>query len=152
MPRKRIKRIHINMHIIKANAKNGTEEPAITIKVGKENIKCMEVTILGNSKLVYSTDNSVCKSDEPGTGVCRAPSDQKVRLHLDRKGGGKIVSIVKGLTEPPDVLNTIAKELKKGCGVGGSVKKGKILIQGNKRRTIQNILLKKGYDVKLSGG
>ena len=54
MPRKRIKRIHINMHIIKANAKNGTEEPAITIKVGKENIKCMEVTILGNSKLVYS--------------------------------------------------------------------------------------------------
>ena len=54
MPRKRIKRIHINMHIVRDNAKNGTSDPAITIKVGKENIKCMEVAILGNSKLVYS--------------------------------------------------------------------------------------------------
>ena len=107
---------------------------------------------MSNSKLVYSTDDSVCTSDEPGMGVCRDPSDQKVRLHLDRKGGGKIVSIVKGLTEPPDVLNTIAKELKKGCGAGGTVKNGEILIQGNKRVAIQNILLKKGYDVKLSGG
>ena len=54
MTRKRIKRIHINMHIVRDNAKNGTSDPAITIKVGKENIKCMEVTILGNSTLVYS--------------------------------------------------------------------------------------------------
>ena len=54
MARNRIKRIHINMHIIRDNAKNGTEDPARTIKVGKEKIKCMELTILGNSKLVYS--------------------------------------------------------------------------------------------------
>ena len=115
-------------------------------------ILCLKYSTMSNSKLVYSTDDSVCTSDEHGTGIRRDPSDQKVRLHLDRKGGGKIVSIVKGLTEPPDTLNTIAKELKKGCGVGGSVKRGEILIQGNKRETIQNILLKKGYDVKLSGG
>ena len=70
----------------------------------------LKYSTMSNSKLVYSTDDSVCTSDEPGMGVCRDPSDQKVRLHLDRKGGGKIVSIVKGLTEPPDVLNTIAKE------------------------------------------
>ena len=107
---------------------------------------------MSNSKLVYSTDDSICISDEHGVDIRRNPSEQKVRLHLDRKGGGKIVSIVKGLTEPPNTLNTIAKELKKGCGVGGSVKRGEILIQGNKRETIQNILLKKGYDVKLSGG
>jgi len=107
---------------------------------------------MSNSKLIYSTDDSICTSDEHGTVIRRDPSDQKVRLHLDRRGGGKVVSIVKGLTEPLDTLNTIAKELKKGCGVGGSVKKGEILIQGNKRGIIQNILLKKGYDVKLSGG
>jgi len=107
---------------------------------------------MSNSKLIYSTDDSIRTSDEHGTVIRRDPSDQKVRLHLDRRGGGKVVSIVKGLTEPLDTLNTIAKELKKGCGVGGSVKKGEILIQGNKRGIIQNILLKKGYDVKLSGG
>ena len=107
---------------------------------------------MSNSKLVYSTDESVTISDDHSTVNRCSPSEQKVRLHLDRKGGGKVVSIVKGLTEPLDILNIIAKELKKGCGVGGSVKKGEILIQGNKRETIQNILLKKGYDVKLSGG
>tara|TARA_R100000306_G_scaffold59704_1_gene58995 strand:+ start:507 stop:722 length:216 start_codon:yes stop_codon:yes gene_type:complete len=42
------------MHIVRSNAQNGTEDPAITIKVGRKNIKCMEVSILGNSKLVYS--------------------------------------------------------------------------------------------------
>ena len=112
----------------------------------------LKYSTMSNSKLVYSTDDSICTSHEHGTDNRRDPSDQKVRLHLDRRGGGKVVSIVKGLIEPPDTLNTIAKELKKGCGVGGSVKKGEILIQGNKRGTIQNILSKKGYDVKLSGG
>ena len=111
----------------------------------------LKYSTMSNSKLVYSTDDSLCTSDDGNVIRCD-PSDQKVRLHLDRRGGGKVVSIVKGLTEPPDTLNTIAKELKKRCGVGGSVKKGEILIQGNKRRIIQNILLKKGYDVKLSGG
>ena len=112
----------------------------------------LKYSTMSNSKLVYSTDDSICTSDEHGEVIRRDPSDQKVRLHLDRRGGGKVVSIVKGLTEPLDTLNTIAKELKKGCGVGGSVKKGEILIQGNKRETIQKILLNKGYDVKLSGG
>ena len=67
---------------------------------------------MSNSKLVYSTDESVTTSDDHSTGNRCSPSEQKVRLHLDRKGGGKVVSIVKGLTEPLDILNIIAKELK----------------------------------------
>jgi hypothetical protein len=50
------KRIHVNQHIIKRNGKTGEREPPLTCKTYKENIKCTEVEILGNCKVVYSPD------------------------------------------------------------------------------------------------
>ena len=105
-----------------------------------------------NSKLIYSTDQGISLKNETEISPILDPSQQQIRLHLDRKGGGKVVSVVRGLQETIDVLMVIAKELKSGCGVGGSVKNGEILIQGNKRGKIQQLLIKKGYSVKLSGG
>ena len=105
-----------------------------------------------NSKIIYSTDHGVSLKNETEIRPIVDPSHQQVRLHLDRKGGGKVVSVVRGLQETIDDLMVIAKELKRGCGVGGSVKNGEILIQGNKREKIQKLLIKKGYSVKLSGG
>jgi len=107
---------------------------------------------MANSKLIYSTDQGISLKNETEMMPIIDPSKQQVRLHLDRKGGGKVVSVVRGLQETIDVLMVIAKELKRGCGVGGSVKNGEILIQGNKREKIQKLLIKKGYSVKLSGG
>jgi hypothetical protein len=51
-----MKRIHINQHIIKRNAKTGNREPVITIKEGRTNTYAHSVEILGPSKLVYSPD------------------------------------------------------------------------------------------------
>tara|TARA_Y100001968_G_C19306116_1_gene691705 strand:+ start:57 stop:383 length:327 start_codon:yes stop_codon:yes gene_type:complete len=105
------------------------------------------------SSIVYSTETLI-KSDfdkEP-TIVAVGVSDQKVRLHLDRKGGGKVITVVKGLADKKENLIQLAKELKKKCGVGGSFKNNEILIQGNKREIIKDILTNKGYNVKLSGG
>lgn len=48
-----IKRIHINQHVIKANTKNGTDDPAITVKTSKDNFYAKEVEILGPSKIIY---------------------------------------------------------------------------------------------------
>ena len=48
------KRIHINMHKIRANKKKGTSDPVITVKTSKENIYGSDVTILGESRVVYS--------------------------------------------------------------------------------------------------
>ena len=48
------KKIHINQHIIRSNKKNGTNDPAITVKTSKSNTYASEVEILGKSKLVYS--------------------------------------------------------------------------------------------------
>lgn len=48
--------IHVNQHVIKANAKNGTNDPVLTVKTYKSNEYCHEVEILGPSKVIYSPD------------------------------------------------------------------------------------------------
>ena len=65
------------------------------------------------------------------------------------KGG--IVTVIRGMIHEDEVLVNLTKELKE-MWIGGSFKENKILIQGNKREIIKEILSKKGYDVKLSGG
>ena len=107
---------------------------------------------MSNSRIVYSTDNGSCRDDELTDIHHPKPSKQKVRLHLDRRGGGKIVTIIKGLVHEDEIMVNLTKELKKRCGVGGSFKDNRILIQGNKRDLVKEILSKKGYDVKFSGG
>ena len=51
-----IKRIHINQHVIRANKKNGTSDPCITVKTYKENHYAHSVEIEGPSSVVYSPD------------------------------------------------------------------------------------------------
>ena len=51
--KKKKKYIHVNQHVIRANKKNNTKDPVITIKQGKSNIYCHEVNILGPSRVVY---------------------------------------------------------------------------------------------------
>jgi len=48
--------IHVNQHVIKANRKNGVENPVLTIKTYKDNIYAHEVEVLGPSKIIYSPD------------------------------------------------------------------------------------------------
>ena len=78
--------------------------------------------------------------------------NQDLRVHLDRRGGGKIVTIVRGYEGHKQDLNALGKLLRKKCGVGGAVKNNEILIQGNVREKVLKFLNDKGYTVKLSGG
>jgi len=105
-----------------------------------------------NHSFIYSTDPDFSDSAEKVKVQYSKPNEQHIRIHLDRKGGGKIVSVIKGLKISSIELKTLAKELKTKCGVGGTVKDGDILIQGNHREKIQHILIQKGFNVKLSGG
>lgn len=50
------KRIHVNQHHIRSNAKGGEQKPVLTVKTYRENIKCNRVKIKGDSEVVYSPD------------------------------------------------------------------------------------------------
>lgn len=105
-----------------------------------------------NHRLIYTTEK-IDKEISVKTKVQPSSTFPKyVYLHLDRKGGGKVVTVIKGLSIKNDKMLALSKELKKRCGSGGSVKDNNILIQGNKREGIKKILLNKGFHVKLSGG
>lgn len=50
-------RIHVNQHIIKANRRNGTDDPVLTIKTSKGNTYARSVLINGPSEVIYAPDN-----------------------------------------------------------------------------------------------
>ena len=75
-----------------------------------------------------------------------APAQQKLRVWRDTKGrGGKVATIVRGFVGSTEDLQDLGRLLKQACGVGGSVKDGEIIIQGDHRDRITTLLVQKGY-------
>lgn len=102
---------------------------------------------------VYSTNPDFKYGEEENAqGDSPAPSGQQLKVYLDRLGGGKLLSRVSGFVGPEEDLNALGKMLKQKCGVGGSVKEGEILVQGDHRDKIVTLLTKEGYKVKKAGG
>jgi translation initiation factor 1 len=73
-------------------------------------------------------------------------------LCIYEKRKGKPVTILKGYTGADADFKKLAKELKGRLNVGGSFKDGTIIVQGDYRNKIMEILREKGFKVKRVGG
>jgi len=97
--------------------------------------------------IVYSTNpNFQYESEDKDIQVTLPPSQQRLRVQLDRKNrGGKVVTLITGFIGSEDDLKDLGKLLKIKCGVGGSAKEDEIIIQGDFKQRVIELLKKEGY-------
>ncbi len=104
--------------------------------------------------VVFSTDPDYRYETQPTAEPdTLPPARQDLRVWLDRRQrAGKQVTLVKGFVGSADDLAELARLLKSRCGVGGSAKEGQIIIQGDHRDRVVQILSDAGYRAKKAGG
>ena len=77
------------------------------------------------------------KEEENGEKTQKNP----IRIVVDKKGrNGKVATILEGFTIDQKEVEALAKQIKQKFGVGGSVRKGEILIQGDYRDKVKKLL------------
>lgn len=121
-------------------ALGATEEP-------NDNKEKTEIDRKKRIGVVYSTNPDYEYSDDSQEEADTLPKNQqKLRLNMERAGrGGKTVTLVKGFVGSDEDIHALCKLLKQKCGVGGSVKEGEIIIQGDHRQRLVEILKKECY-------
>ena len=99
----------------------------------------LNVVYSTNPHFQYETE----ETEEPDT---LSKEKQPLRVQLDKRNrGGKQVTLITGFVGKSEDVETLGKLLKTKCGVGGSVKDSEIIIQGDFRNKVIEILHKEGY-------
>jgi translation initiation factor 1 len=103
--------------------------------------------------VVFSTDPGFqYDKEQEESSESVPPEQQHLQVQMDRKKRkGKTVTLVTGFQGPGDELRELGKRLKIKCGAGGSVKDREIVIQGDHRDLVMEILRNEGFHVKKKG-
>jgi len=113
---------------------------------------------VSDSRSVYQTGKGrVCPTCGWPADDCRCskaaeepvPARLACVLRLEKKGrGGKTVTVVAGLPRNAAFLASLASELKRACGTGGTAAEGAVEIQGDQRERLRPLLSAKGFSVR----
>jgi translation initiation factor 1 len=103
------------------------------------------------SGVVYSTNPDFeYQNEQDEQQETLPPSKQNLFIYLDTKQrAGKAVTIIENFVGTNDDIQALAKILKTKCGVGGSVKDGVIILQGDFRQKAGQILNSSGYRTRI---
>lgn len=103
--------------------------------------------------VVFSTNKNFNYQFEENTPtVTLPPQQQNLKLFLDRMGAGKLITRISGFIGDAADIAVLEKKLKQKCGVGGSIKSGEILLQGDHRDKVLQLLISDNYKAKKAGG
>lgn len=102
------------------------------------------------TRLVYSTggDAGPVRADPPGPDS-RPAGGKGIRLRLETRPGGRVVTLVLGLPGTDADIASVAKSLKSACGAGGTVKDGVVELQGDHRAAAQAALAARGLKARV---
>ncbi|NBC82579.1 MAG: translation initiation factor [Bacteroidetes bacterium] len=103
--------------------------------------------------IVYSTDPDYEYQHDHEESETLPPRQQALTIQLDKKQRkGKAVTLITGFAGKHEDLKELGKWIKTKCGVGGSAKNNQLIIQGDFRQKVQELLSEQGYKTKISGG
>lgn len=106
-----------------------------------------------NARLVFATGEDIPRATERIRRRTNAPvrRDASVRIRLEQRRGGRLVTIVTGVPAAADELAELARTLKAACGTGGTVKDSTFELQGDQRDAVEQALRLRGLRPKRAG-
>jgi len=90
-------------------------------------------------------EHSLCRGLPPDICAQLRMEEQVIKIRLEKRKFGKEVTVIEGISEAEFDLEEIASKLKSKLAVGGTVKNGRIELQGDQRNKVKKLLIEMGF-------